>query len=381
MKKNSFCYGLVFFAVICVFGGMTYFNYVEKFFSGRIVASYESANTFKNKIEEKFYGYIPFKMQLVDLNGLFHKAFLHREMNGIVKLNNGYLTSVNRDYDTQVLSDSSKNIIAFNDYCKKNGVVFLYAQTAYKISKFDPQLPVGVNDVTNQAIDKMIENLKTADVNVLDLRECMHADGINQYDLYYRTDHHWTNEGAFYGYTKMAPMVANFTGTFLDTSLLDFENYNIETYRKWHLGSRGQRTGLLFASPDDYNLISPKFETRIFDSSDNSVQSLKEALVRKSVFENKNAAFRYTYDDAYRNRNINNLTSLDAKTDLNVLLLSDSFQQGIKQFMLLTYKDFNIDSYWNLSPELIAKYNPDVIIMLPFGGNITRQINFTSSSE
>lgn len=49
--------------------------------------------------------------------------------------------------------------------------------------------------------------------------------------------------------------------------------------------------------------------------------------------------------------------------------------------MLLTYKDFNIDSYWNLSPELIAKYNPDVIIMLPFGGNITGQINFTSSGE
>ena len=381
MKKNSFCYGLVFFAVICVFGGMSYFSYVQKIFSGKVFSNYESANAFKNKIEEKFYGYIPFKMQLVDLNGLFHKTFLHREMNGIVKLNNGYLTVVNSDYNVQVLSDSSNRIIAFNDYCKKNGVVFLYVQTAYKISKFDPQLPVGVNDVTNQAIDAMIENLKKADVNVLDLRECMHEDGINQYDLYYKTDHHWTNEGAFYGYTKIAPMVANFTGTFLDTSLLDFENYNIETYRKWHLGSRGQRTGLLFASADDYNLISPKFETRIFDSSDNSVQSLKEALVRKSVFENRNAASRYTYDHAYTNRDINNLTSLDAKTDLNVLLLSDSFQQGIKQFMLLTYKDFNIESYWNLSPELIAKYNPDVIIMLPFGGNITGQINFTSSGE
>lgn len=381
MKKITFCHAIVFFAVICVFGGMSYFSYVQKIFSGKVFSNYESANAFKNKIEEKFYGYIPFKMQLVDLNGLFHKIFLHREMNGIVKLNNGYLTVVNSDYNVQVLSDSSNRIIAFNDYCKKNDVVFLYAQTAYKISKFDPQLPVGVNDVRNQAIDAMIENLKKADVNVLDLRECMHEDGINQYDLYYKTDHHWTNEGAFYGYTKIAPMVAYLTVTFLDTSLLDFENYNIETYRKWHLGSRGQRTGLLFASPDDYNLISPKFETRIFDNSDNSIQSLKEALVRKSVFENRNAASSYTYDHAYTNRDINNLTSLDAKTDLNVLLLSDSFQQGIKQFMLLTYKDFNIDSYWNLSPELIAKYNPDVIIMLPFGGNIIRQINFTSSSE
>ena len=76
MKKNSFCYGLVFFAVICVFGGMSYFSYVQKIFSGKVFSNYESANTFKNKIEEKFYGYIPFKMQLVDLNGLFHKIFL-----------------------------------------------------------------------------------------------------------------------------------------------------------------------------------------------------------------------------------------------------------------------------------------------------------------
>ncbi|MGN0739971.1 MAG: DHHW family protein [Treponema sp.] len=350
--------------------------------SGQIVAkNYESANSFKNKVEEKFYNYIPFKMQLVDLNGLFHKCVLHREMNGVVKLNNGYITIARSSYDAQGLSDSGKNIIAFNDYCKENGVVFLYAQTAFKISKFDSQLPVGVTDVTNQAIDEMIEILKKADVHVLDLRECMYDDGINQYDLYYRTDHHWTNEGAFYGYTKIAPLVANLTGTFLDTDLLDFENYNVETYKKWHLGSRGQRTGLIFASPDDYNLISPKFKTRIFDSSDNSIQDLKEALVKKTVFENRNAASRYTYDQAYTNRNVNNLTSLDAKTDLNVLLLSDSFQQGIKQFMLLTYKDFNIDSYWNLSPELIAKYNPDVIIMLPFSGNITGQINFINSDE
>ena len=56
MKKITFCHAIVFFAVICVFGGMSYFSYVQKIFSGKVFSNYESANNFKNKIEEKFYG-------------------------------------------------------------------------------------------------------------------------------------------------------------------------------------------------------------------------------------------------------------------------------------------------------------------------------------
>ena len=36
MKKITFCHAIVFFAVICVFGGMSYFSYVQKIFSGKV---------------------------------------------------------------------------------------------------------------------------------------------------------------------------------------------------------------------------------------------------------------------------------------------------------------------------------------------------------
>ena len=55
------------------------------------------------------------------------------------------------------------------------------------------------------------------------------------------------------------------------------------------MGLEGQRTGSLFAGIDDYHLIYPKFETHIFNGTDQSVKSLKDALVRTAVFTNRNA--------------------------------------------------------------------------------------------
>ena len=196
--------------------------------------------------------------------------------------------------------------------------------------------------------------------------------------MYYRTDHHWTTEGAFYAYTKISEWIKEQTEKELDPVLIDLENYRIDTYHQWHLGMRGQRTGAAFAGIDDYDLIYPKFETHIKKRDDGTVLSLYDALVRTDLFQKANAQNRYTYDAAYTANDINNLVSLDAKTDLKVWLLSDSFQQAIKPYLLLTYKEFHVGGYGTLSTSFIQSNKPDVVIMLVWPGYFNEGSQFTS---
>lgn len=369
IKKNNTLFAAVFLAFIIVFGVIADKNLYRFKYYGEANSNYEFGES-SGDIQTEYAVNFPFKVRLVDFNGLIRRMAGQHEMNGITKLNNGYLTQVSGMVSDEQISNNVNALVQYVNYCKERGIRVIYVQTPYKISKYDPQLPDGVTDGHNESLDMLIERLKENGIETMDLRSLMYEDGIDQYDMFYRTDHHYTTEGGFYAFQKISAQISEDTGTTVDPKLLNLDNYQIDNYTKWHLGSRGQRTGALFAGIDDYHLIYPKFETHIFNNTDNSVKSLKDALVRTDVFTNRNAQSRYTYDWAYTNSDINTLRSLDANTDLNVLLLSDSFQHAIKPYMLLAYKEFHIGEYWKLSTSVVNQYHPDVIVIMPFGGNV-----------
>ena len=373
IRKNYILCAVLFLTFIFVFGAMADRNLYRFKRYGETNANYEFEDDSDAKsvgIQTEYAVHFPFKVNLIDLNGLIRRWAGEREMNGVIKLNNGYLTETSQPAGEEQINADIDAVAQYAAYCRGLGIRVIYVQPPYKISKYDPQLPDGVSDGHNESLDKLLDGLKQKEVEVLDLRAQMFMEGINQYDLFYKTDHHWTTEGGFYAYQKIAERIASDTGTDVDPMLLDIHHYQIDNYPQWHLGSRGQRTGALFAGIDDYHLIYPAFETHIYNESDQSVKSLKDALIKMEVFSDRSLQSRYTYDFAYAKCDINELRSLDAKTDLNVLLLSDSYQEAMKAYMLLTYKEFHIGNYWRLSTSVVNQYHPDVIVIMPYGGNV-----------
>lgn len=371
IRKNNFLYAVLFLATVFGVGAMADRNLYRFVRYGETSANYEFEDASKSEdIQMAYVVNFPFKVNLIDLNGFMRRLFGEREMNGVTKLNNGYLTMVAASAQDEQISANVEAIAQYAAYCRTLGIRVLYVQPPYKISKYDPQLPAGVYDGHNASLNMLVDRLQQKGVEILDLREQMHADGVNPYDLFYKTDHHWTTEGGFYAYQKIAERIASDTGTTVDPKLLDMENYQIDNYPRWHLGSRGQRTGILFAGIDDYHLIYPAFETHIYNEVDQSVKSLKDALIKMDVFSKRSVQSRYTYDFAYTGSDINQLHSLDAATDLNVLLLSDSYQEAMKAYMLLTYKEFRVGNYWRLSTSLVNQYHPDVVVIMPYAGNV-----------
>jgi len=263
MKKIKKCsYAIVFLLIIFVVGFFS-FNKLASFYVKDEIDYNEWNPTLGTKLETDIASTFFEKLRFVNLNGFMAKLLNQQKMNGVTKLNNGYLfypLPYTSDETLQKYVDSTKRL---NEYLSKRGTSLVYVVCPYTSSKYDPQLPIGVEDYGNSNIDRFIEKAKSVEIDTIDIRELMHDAGINQYDMMYKTDHHWNTRAGFFAAGILIDYIASETGCELDSRVTDINNYTITEYSKWHLGSRGQRTGVYYAGIDDFDLILPNFETHI----------------------------------------------------------------------------------------------------------------------
>lgn len=201
-------------------------------------------------------------------------------------------------------------------------------------------------------------------IDSIDFREVMYEDGLDQYDMMYKTDHHWTTEAGFYAYQKILKWVEENAGISVDERVADFSNYTRSVYKNWHLGSRGQRTGIYYAGIDDYVLITPDFETSLSHSGMEG--SFTELMVNYEPLENKEYTSRYTYDHVMAGASgdwINN----NAKNDAKLLIVADSFGTAVNPYMILSFREvryiYDAASH-KLTEEYIEEYDPDIVVLL-----------------
>ena len=92
------------------------------------------------------------KRELLDLNIAVRSLLGQREINGIVKLNNGYLALPNGMLEEEQAEQIGDSVQALQQQLADRSIEFLYIMVPFKISKTDPELPVGITDDTNDAL-------------------------------------------------------------------------------------------------------------------------------------------------------------------------------------------------------------------------------------
>lgn len=317
----------------------------------------ELGTKFETDIASTFYK----KVGFVNLNGAVSRALNQPSMNGIYKLKNGHLISPQAKIADEEVEKYANEVIDYANYCKSKGKPFLFVQPILKIDEDNKQLPDGVEDYNNENIDYLIECLRAADIEVLDIRKCMKDDGMDMYDYTYKTDHHWTTVGCFYAFSKITKWIDKETGVAADPQVADIDQYEIVTYPKWHLGSYGQRTGEYFAGIDDYDLILPKFDVSFADSE--GKHSFYEQVVNEEIFKMRDATSRYTYDHALKCPEGVASTS----RDLSVLFVSDSYATAMAPYIKLAYSEYLYQYYPNgFDKAFVDKVDPDVVIVMPY---------------
>lgn len=297
------------------------------------------------------------KVKYVDFNGLMRRALGQPEMNGIIKLKNGYLVSPMTQVSYDTIERKANELGRVNQIMKSKGIHFLYVATPYAVSKYDQQLPKGYVESGNENIDAMLEALHERDVKYIDVREKIHENGLNQYDMWYKTDHHWSTEGAFFTFSQIVEFLEKDINLEIDQKILDESSYEKVTYEKWHLGSCGQRTGRFYAGVDDFTLYYPKFETDL-----NHVE-FKDCMYDYEPLQNRNYMSRYTYDNVLGGSLghwVNGLSSNDSKA----LVICDSMGKAIMPFISLAFSESMVLDANEITNDILNEYNPDVVLMI-----------------
>ncbi|MDE6750095.1 MAG: hypothetical protein K2K21_13685 [Lachnospiraceae bacterium] len=363
-KISTIAFTIVFILLTAVTGIVSFVKLVKFYVNDEVDYNEWTAdlgNKFETDIATSFFE----KFEFVNLNGAMRNLLEQKEMNGVIKLNNGYLMTAVGYVDDETLQYYANKVALFDSYLINRGTKLVYALTPYISCKYDPQLPTGIEDYGNDNADRLMSMLETAGIDIIDFREAMHEDGINQYDMMYKTDHHWNTEAGFYAYGILEDYIINETGCNVDERISNINNYTITKYEEWHLGANGQRTGRYYAGIDDFDLIIPNFETSI-QREDGTVGNMQDIAINMEPLEKKEYTSRYTYD-LVLGASLGHFVNLNSENDIKVLIITDSFGKAVCPYLMMGFSEIYYIRDWDVSeitPDFIESYDPDVVILL-----------------
>lgn len=364
--KSAVLFSLIFLFLVFGLGILSFTGLAHYYINGEIVNNEwtsELGNKFETDISSTFYK----KFSFVNLNGAVRNVFGQQEMNGVVKLNNGFLTEISDRCPDEDIRDFVSKTKTLSDYLENRGTALLYFSPPSTVSAYDPELPVGVEDFSNNNIDRLISGLRDAGVDTIDVREILHTEGIDHYSRMYKTDHHWTTEAGFHAYRMLENYIEAKTGCDIDPNIADLDNYTVTGYENWHLGSRGQRTGIYFAGIDDFVLIDPNFDVSLVDPN-GKTGSIHDYFFIKKYLTTRDLTSRYTYDSVLGGSNfLGHYQNRESKNNVRVMMITDSFAKAVNPYLIMQFAEVN--TFYNgyvgeINPELIEAYDPDVVIML-----------------
>ena len=358
---------LAFFGIIFFYGWqerMILKDFVDILASGDSAAIQESLSGLEKTYQENTYG----KNQLVNLDGALYNIAGRTRMNDVIKLNNGHLTSV-REQSLEA-PQNADTIVYTHQYLGIREIPFLFVLAPYNICALDKQLPLKVSDYTNEDADVFMNVLYENNVPVLDLRKTLHQEGLDHYDMFFKTDHHWTIEGSFWAFQKLTDYMEKNWDFPIDPVCTDPANYQTDVYKEWSLGSKGKRTGRYFTGIDDFSLIYPKFDTQM------SLSIPAEGIERSGSFYDAIFAmdriqqtdyFAMIPYDAY----IGGIYPLvihenpGAKTDKKILLIKDSYASPVEAFLSTCFTQvhcIDMRQYEGKVGDYIEEFQPDGVI-------------------
>ena len=195
------------------------------------------------------------------LNRLAGKWIFENTSPQVIRLKNGYLENVTNYYYYR--TDAEADVVAFRDYVESLGAEYLYVQAPFKVCALDPQLPMEGMYNTNDEASYLMERLEKRGVDCLDLRDSLHADGLDHYSCFYVTDHHWTMETGLWAARTLAEELNERYDLEMDEALLAEENFTNRVWEDAFLGSWGRKVTLAYAKPEDFVLPVPNFETSL----------------------------------------------------------------------------------------------------------------------
>ncbi len=348
--------------------------------SGKTVA--QNLSAIEKSIENTINENVGFRTSFIQVNGLAQKLMGKRvvpdaDVNStVVKLNNDYLVFIEQQATDDSLQDKTNSVLELKNYLESKGAELLYVQAPTKINEHNQQLPSGVNDYSTENCERFVAMLDSAGVDTLNLIEKLREENVDWYSMFFKTDHHWTNEAGFWAYTELASILGENYGFEIGQSHLDPDSYTKKTYESVFLGSLGKRTGSMYSGLDDISLMIPKFETS-FEYSCPIKNTYRSGKFEDSLLFDKQSITGHIFKDFCYNASLGgDFGYMKISNNLNpngkkVMIIKDSFANPVATHLSLDVAQLEIVDLRMLAAEnsktvkdCIDESNPDIVIIL-----------------
>jgi len=291
-----------------------------------------------------------------------------RSANTLVNVHGGYITMLAAQVDTKEYAD---NVIAFMEFLEAEGIDGLYVESLFKVDREDEN-PLLYDDYTNRNADELIGYLQEAGVPVLDLRALVFEQGLSHYELFFKTDTHWLPSTGLWATAEISRELNERFSCNIVEKVLELSRWEQEEYKDAFLGSNGRNVGLAYSTPEDFDVILPKFETNIRYVSEaldiDVCGNYADTLIDWSKVENANYYDNSCYEAyMYGRQPLAHIYNQNNENENRILFVSDSFGITVAPFLALgvAQVDFIDPRLFNGSIEAYVKETePDVVVMM-----------------
>ena len=135
---------------------------------------------------------VPFRKKFVSAYGLFCRLTGARSCNKCVKLLKSDQLMI-PSTERLDMGESALKTVAFSEFCRSNGVQYLYVQLPKKLDVRKTMLPPGVKDVAYENADDLLRRLADAGVAAEDWRPRFAGSAERGAANFYASDTHWNN--------------------------------------------------------------------------------------------------------------------------------------------------------------------------------------------
>lgn len=279
--------------------------------------------TFMSDAEKYMADHIPLRSGFAKAKTQLELASGKREINGVFVTDEMLLENI----QISDLKTTKGNIEALNSFSKKyeNKIEtsIMLVPTALEFYRMNAPALAKVADQT-QYIKDVYNSLET--INKADVFSSL-ASSASEY-IFYRTDHHWTSLGAYYGYTSLAKTLG-FKAASLDMFNIEHASHDFygTLYSKVLCGED------LKDNIDLYHYTAGDAVTDVIRYTDKNTQTYP------SIFFKENLEIK----DKYTTFLGENTSIVQIKTkvenDKKIIIFKDSYAHSLMQFLPLHYKE------------------------------------------